>query len=520
LRVQADEDAFGALEARATARVAHGLETVAQTAQKVDDEFNEANARELDAEFRARTRDRLYNPETGYLSTARGAGALERRQEIETGIQQDLDEIVSRARSPRAAALARQALSQHATDTLNSVATHLARESNTYQNEQSEARILEAQSGAVAAWGDEAAVRANIATAIGEAQNVARRNGWSPEQTQARVRAIQSGIYTSVIQQMAVSSPTEAEALFERIRPSLDAQAAGELRTTMRAAQREYIDQVEGMGWQAFAAGRPLSSLDPAAFRELTSNPLLGQSYARLTEAYRTRAQSYASGAGRAKDNSPAYLGLLHVALTQPGQFTRQGWLESILADADSTQISGGDVARLLERRQSLQGGPNGGAVDLQSQAYGAVRNIAEAMLGDRFDLTPGDRRGREGDAARAASSAFNSALLQEVVPFVESQRRLPNALETQEMIGRAVVRLPRERVVAPLRVQESRGRREGFRALGEGVTPAAVVPFDLIPRDARREIVLRYQNTHGGRQPTVGYVEATYARFLASEAR
>ena len=92
-RVQSSPDAFGAQEARGLAQVGQGLGQVAQVSAEIDDNFNEARAYELDTELSRRIRDRLYNTESGYLSTQRGRNAIDGRAQVEADIDQELQTV-------------------------------------------------------------------------------------------------------------------------------------------------------------------------------------------------------------------------------------------------------------------------------------------------------------------------------------------------------------------------------------------------------------------------------------------
>lgn len=504
-RIQASPDAFGGQEARALQTVQQGISTVARVAEEKDDEFAEAEARELDNELTRRLRDRLTGAE-GYLSTQRGRNAIDQRTQIETDVDAIAAEIGERTTNQRARAMYLNAAQARVGDALGRIAEHSARESTSYLNEQSEARLLEFADDAAASYGDEARVLELLNGADGEIRTLGQRRGWDDEIIAQRTRQFRSDVVARTIVLLAETDPAAAEDMFDRYRPSLTAQEAGELRTTIRAAQRQAIDRVEGMAWQAFANGQPLQAMGEDAYREFTTNPLYGQSHARLRDAYRVRAQSYANGE-RAQNDSPAYWGLRVLSQTDPRRFMET--LPQVLASQEGATISRGDTGRLLERYVEIQQGAD---VGQQRTVFNAVVDTAATALAPYgFDTSDGSSEGQ----------ALRAAILREVEGFMSANGgAAPNSEETQALIGRAVVTLPRSAVPgnADYRVRgvpnrERYGRRGNS---GSDVRPMseAVVPYAAIPGDLRLQIGTRLHQRLR-RQPTRGEVENAYAAFL-----
>lgn len=518
-RIQADDSAFGAASARAMQSVAQGLGNVARVASEKEQEFATADAQNMDNALSARMRQRLYDPTKGYLSAARGQNALLRRGEIEAQLQQDFNEIDLTAPNDRARALYREVAGRRIQGALDSISTHLANESRTAQTDALNATVSEAVNNAAAAWASPAERDRQFATIDSAVSEAARLNGWSDVVTLAHRREARSNVYSTVLGEMAVTAPQEAEVLFEQISPELDEQTRGQLRTTMRVAQREYIDTIEGQAWQAFANGQPLNSMDPQAYQQLTTNPLLGTSHARLREAYRTRAQSYANGAGRPQNDSPTYWGLRVLSMTNPQAFQQQ--LPQILASPDGATMSNGDIGRLLERSMEIQ---QGGGANGQTAVFNSVRSVAEPMLGRYgLDLTPTQSEFGQGSNLTSAQRRvrnFDALLAQEVAGFVtNSGGRQPNPVETQEMIGRAIIRMNADDVNG---IERNTGT-QGLRADVEGrdaEVSAAVVPYNAIPQDSRRAIIADYQRRNNGAIPSRGQVETRYAQYLQAQGQ
>ena len=524
-RVQggADANAFGGQVADSLNHLAAGLGAGAEAAQHIDDRFTEANATELDNTLNARLRTRLYDPQTGYLSTARGRNAIEQQPQVEADIDGMVNDVASQAANPRAAEMFRRVARNRADTALGQVFTHAADQTRSYQNEQTQGRIDEATNNAVAAYGDHAVVGANIATGVGEIRTLAQREGWSPEITDDHIRQFQSDVNSRVIVNLATTDPAQAQSYYDSIRPSLTAQDAGQLLTTMRAAQSQYVDRIEGMGWQAFANGQPLSSMDPNAYHELLNNPLLGQAHARLVEAQRVRAQSYTTGT-RVRDNSPAYIALQLEAANHPDEFMRPGALETFLT-AHAGEISANDMSNAISMRTRMAtSGNNANDPGSQNATYNALHGVAGAALAPQGLLLnlPADSRD---SAGLARQRAFEASLLRETQRWYGEHNGAPVGEDIQTVIGRAVVGMHDANLgnLPAFRVAGDRGRDPsasrgwfGGNAGAPAVRPSteAVVPIDQIPEGDRNQLIhVLHQRLR--RNPTIGETENAYAAYL-----
>lgn len=515
--IQADANAFGGQEARGASAIAQGLGAVAQVAEQKDDEFDAANARELDNELNAQIQERLRNPENGYLNT-RGVNALDARDQVGADIDGLAAEIGGRARSPRARALYEDVARRRVTQELGNIAEHASRQSLEYQNEVAETAVRLATDNAVAGYADPTNVQRNILTADGEIARIGARMGWGADVIADRQRRVRSDISSRVIVQMATTDPEQAQAMYEMIRPSLTAQDAAELQTTMRAAQRESVERMEGLAWQAFANNRPLNSMGATEYQEFTTNPLYGQAHAQIANAYRVRAQSFADGAPRARDNSPAYISAILAAERDASAFAAPGALEAFMAENAET-LSPGDMVRLINRRSEMNGG-DGASQDVSAQrsTFNALRDVAAASLGAQgFDLRVTERSPR---AQRQRVDAFDAALQRETQRWLaENNGQSPAGEDIQIVIGRAIVGM-RDADLGNLpefRVDGNRGRtaeRVDNRGTSVAPTTEAVVPYAAIPEATRLRIGTALQRRIG-RVPTQGEVENAYAAYL-----
>lgn len=488
--VNASPNSFGAQEAQGLGKVAQALDRASDVASSIDDDFNEANARDLDNELSRRIRDRLYNTESGYLSTQRGRNALDSRAQVEADIDAMAAELLPQARNNRAAAMYQDVARRRVTETLGSIAQHAARENTAYQNQVSESAIQEAIDNAVAAYDDPAQVAANRDTVLTELATLAKRNGWDDEILSQRVRQFQSDMSSRVIVQLAQSDPQAAQDYFERLAPSLTAQDRAELGTTMRAAIRQAEADLTDEAWVYVSNGQAI----PA---DLWGR-LPGRVRIDIQDYRRNRAEGGAIGDRTLIED------LRVMAVADPERF----------AQADLGAVRGALGANYDELAIAQARIRNGGAessdVVQQRTTFNALRDIASTTL--NIDLTPTEANRRRGNTG-ARADAFNAALLREVEAFTAANPGAAIDGQTaQILIGRAYVGMQGNLVT-----------REQGRVQGSGpsrrrdATSEVVVPYNAIPSDIALRIGDRLQRRLG-RTPTQGEVENAYARFVRSE--
>lgn len=490
-RVQASPESFGAQEARGLANVAEGVGRLGQAAEVIDDNFNEANARELDNELSARIRDRLYNPETGYLSTQRGRNALDQRARVEADIDAAAAELLPRARNQRAASMFQQVARQRVASTLGTIAEYASRENTSYQNEVSETTIQEAIDNAVAAYDDPLQVAQNRDTVLAELATLSRRNGWDDNITNQRVRQFQSDISSRVIVQLAQSDPAAAQDYFQRIAPSLTAQDRAELGSTMRAAIRQSEDDLIDQAWEYVAEGRAIP-------QDLWSR-VPGRARIDIQNERRRRAEGGAGGGDRTLIED-----LRVMAVSDPERF----------ASADLRAVRGAlgsNYDELAIAQARIRQGGEGADVVQQRTAFNAVRDIAATTL--NLDLTPTESAR---PAERNRAQAFNAALLREVEGFTSAN---PGAQidgpTAQILIGRAYVGM-RGNLVSRQQGQVRADRERSWRGNVRAPTEV-VVPYVSIPADVALRIGDNLQRRLG-RTPTKGEVENAYAAYLTGQ--
>lgn len=535
-RSQGDHDAFGAQEGRGLQVLGQGIDRVRVAAEEIDDNFNEANARELDNQLSARIRDRLYNTESGYLSTQRGRNALDQRAQVEADIDAAAAELLPQARNPRAAAMFQQVARERVARALGGVATYAAEQNTAYQNEVSEARLNEFQDNAVAAYADPVAVNEQIVGAIGalqpdgtrsggEIEAIAQRNGWDEEITAQKRRQFQSELLSSVVVNLATTDPVAAEEMMVRIRPELTAQAAGELLTTVRAAQAQARERTTGAIWQALANGQDPRQL--AEWEEFSTNPLYGREHETFNEYRRQRAASATTNAYSTRVSEAAAdeleatgaltprvlmlvtdyaTGRINVGPRRPRQpapdmtpeqFQRETGMTPQRARTLFDSMNNDDLLRVLNRRN---GQTDNAAVD---RANEDILRIAEPMaqsMGLVVTGTTADNAERRG--------AFQAYIYREASAYVQQHGERPDDAAIQAIARRALLHV------------NAHGRTRNDR--GEPVTGGdryafEPVPYSQIPREERNAIENNLRLSLGAR-PTHAQVEARYAEFLRAQ--
>jgi len=489
-RIQADASAFGGQEARAIGAVAEGLGDVAQVAAQKDDEFNEANARELDNELSARIRDRLHNPESGYLATQRGRNAIDNRAQVEAEVDEIAAEIGARARNPRAAAMYQGVARRRVESALGDIAGYAERETRNYQNEVSEAAITEAIDNAVAAYEDPAVVAQNRSTVLGELSRLRERNGWDDQVLNQRVRQFQSDVSSRIIVQMATTDPEAATSYFERVAPSLTADDRAQLGSTLRAAIRETEEAIIDDAWTHVSEGR----MPP---RDLWAR-VPGRARIDIQNEMRRRNEGGAGTGDRAR-----YDELRVMLMDNPQGFARFD------LQAERGRLGADNYLRLRQAQEELRAGREPVDANAQRTAYNAIVQTAQAALAPHgFDLAPDNEQGQ----------VLRQALLSEVERHIAATGAAPTAEEAQILIGRAVISLrsrdaPRAAQVEGMPNRERAGRR-GNSGVDVPSVSEVVVPYQAIPADVRLQIGTRLHQRLQ-RPPTRGEVENAYAQFL-----
>lgn len=186
-------------------QIARGLSDVGQMFDQWQADVDEADAKAADTAYSDRVRKALYEDGTGYLY-AQGGDALSRRKQAAETLQKDYDEILN-GLSPKAREMAQASLESRRQSALTSVDRHAGGERITYLNGQADARVKSAIDDAII---DPAHIERSLAIARNEVTEAGARNGWSAEQTAAKMAEAEGAIHGGIITRLANVDPVQA----------------------------------------------------------------------------------------------------------------------------------------------------------------------------------------------------------------------------------------------------------------------------------------------------------------------
>lgn len=485
-RNQADANAYGAAEARALGAVSEGLSNVAEVAAEKQDELAETRARELDNELSRRLRDRLYNTETGYFSTARGRNALDGRAQVEGDIDAIVNELAASAPDERSRRLFADVGRRRATDALGDVAVYAARQADEYRNTVSEAAIEESISNAIAVYDDPVQRAAHMDTGVAEIQRLAERMGWDEQVRDNRIRQYQSDLNARVIVQLAESDPDRAMAMFQAIAPSMTAEDRAQLGATMRGVRRQAEENITDEAWTYVSEGRAI----PA---ELWAR-VPGRARIDIQDYRRRRAEGVGDG-GAARSR---YTDIMDEALSNPDAFAHR--------DLRSERGALGDrlYLELRERQERVRNGEGlSGALDEQFVNRAYARAATQWRIAG-LPLTASGEPSADADADEVAHYAeLRTDFLGLLERFTRDQGREPTEAEINDLARRLTV----ERRRASNGILGF-GRREAVRLSDQ------YVPYSQIPPQDRARVAALLQEE--GLPATPSNIESEYERLRA----
>jgi|GEM_PF-2549088 len=186
-------------------QVAQGVADVAQTLDQWQADVDEGDAKQADTRYSDLVRKTLYDDSTGYLY-AQGGDALARRKEAADTLQKGYDEILG-GLSPRAREAAQSALESRRQSAITSVDKHAGGERITYLNGQADARVKSAVDDAVI---DPAYIDRSMKIARAEISDAGKRNGWSPEETAAKISDAEGAIHGGIVTRLSTVDPQQA----------------------------------------------------------------------------------------------------------------------------------------------------------------------------------------------------------------------------------------------------------------------------------------------------------------------
>lgn len=174
-----------------------GLGQAAETWDKIEATYDEADALRLDNSLREKVRERTLTGENAYLST-RGFAAGDGAPVVQADLDKEAETLLGGARSERAKAMAQRAFAARLDTAKQQIGVHAVREVETARIEQSNARISGAVTDAIDARGtDQFAV--NLGVAQQELISVGTRQGWSPEKITDEGAKLVSNAYAQTV---------------------------------------------------------------------------------------------------------------------------------------------------------------------------------------------------------------------------------------------------------------------------------------------------------------------------------
>ncbi len=209
------------------------LKGVANDVDAIEATYDEADALRVTNEHAAYERERLRTGENAYLTT-QGFGAGEGREAAVADIKASAENLLGGARSERSRTMAKRALDVRLGNAEEAIGSHAVAQMNKALVGQSEARISGLTTDAVDARGTEQ-FDVNMGVADGELRKLAKRLGWSPEETEDKSKALAESIYSKEI--LAIDAedgePTAALARLDAVKDRLSEEVEGNLRNKL-----------------------------------------------------------------------------------------------------------------------------------------------------------------------------------------------------------------------------------------------------------------------------------------------
>jgi hypothetical protein len=291
--------------------------------------------------------------------------------------------------------------------------------------------------------------------------------------------------------------------MYRRVRPSLSAQEAGELLTTLRAAIRQAEDDIIDEAWAYVSNGQRV----PA---DLWAR-VPGRARIDIQNEQRRRAE------GGARRGDSFLIDSLDVM--DDRDFARV----DLMAIRSAL---GSSFERMASRQREIREGTQDRTVEQQRTTFNALVTTAENALapyGLDFTITEGMP-----DDERRTAVAFRAALQRELQAFQAAGGVTPTADEAQILIGRAWVGMSGDLVTREQgRVQGDRGRsgapgeRGDGRRRGTRVNPTTQVNVPYAAIDPRMSEAIRASlRRRLGDDPTQGEIENAYAAILEAGPR
>jgi hypothetical protein len=224
-RISAPAGAFGAGQGAALAELGQAAAGVGDVVGEIllakQAEDNAREAKRLDLEYSAKVRELMYgtpnNP--GGFYSSRGQNTLDTHGTTADALEQARQDIMKKTTdNPQLQARMDQLTAARRERELNQMAVFGETQRRTANDEVSEARIQDAASDAAAAVSAEDGpqrLTQSLVIAANEIQDMADRNGWSPEVQLHKMEEAQTVILRGVIENALVNDPALAQQIYD-----------------------------------------------------------------------------------------------------------------------------------------------------------------------------------------------------------------------------------------------------------------------------------------------------------------
>lgn len=225
-----------------------GLQDVGDMFQVWQDEIDTADAKAADAQFTEQLNDLLYNDQTGFMYQS-GSNATSQRSDvakrIEAAQRAALDQL-----SPAARSRAESAIAARAQGAIGNVNRHTAGERRTYLNDAAQARVEASLNAGIYEPGQ---IGLQLSVADQEIDDMADREGWSPEVAALKKQDARDKVYLGVMDRMMTLDPSQALDFFNENRDSMSGAAVSRI-------ERELVPEIKrrrgrAAGQDAFSKG-------------------------------------------------------------------------------------------------------------------------------------------------------------------------------------------------------------------------------------------------------------------------
>lgn len=194
-----DFGAGGRAVGEAAQRLGATITQFGETQDQIDEQLDEAGAKQLDVQYSEWSRKRLYTDD-GAFYTREGFEAANARPIVEKEIEDQRQALLSRATTPRMRFILEEALTRRTSAALEGIGRHSVTQLRTEQKRQSAARMAAAGDDAVTYADDPARFGQELAVGISEIRSEAQRSGMAPEVLKRAEAEFSSGVYTRVAQ--------------------------------------------------------------------------------------------------------------------------------------------------------------------------------------------------------------------------------------------------------------------------------------------------------------------------------